>query len=244
MKKGIYILPNSITLCGMSCGFYSILASFKGHFEIAVWGILIANIFDGLDGWIARLTNSATRFGIQLDSLSDLVAFGVAPSVLVYNWGFQHLSGLSGRIGWGVSFFFVMCGALRLARYNVQMDTAESKSFTGMPIPAAATVAASFVLFSLEFLDDFFIKNYIALVLVFVLSLLMVSTIRYHSLKEFNIKGRKSFQFLVWFAIIFMLVYINPPVVMFLFSIFYMILGISEYSYFFYKKRKNKAFNQ
>lgn len=241
MKKGIYLLPNSITLCGMSCGFYSILASFKGHFEIAVWGILIANIFDGLDGWIARLTNSTTRFGIQLDSLSDLVAFGIAPAVLVYSWGLQHLSGLVGRIGWGVSFFFVMCGALRLARYNVQMDTAECKAFTGMPIPAAATVAASFVLFSLEFLDDLFIKNYIALLLVFILGLLMVSTIRYHSLKEINLKGRKSFKFLVLFAFTFMLVYINPPIVIFLFSVSYMILGISEYSYLFYKKRKSKA---
>jgi len=237
----------------MSCGFYSILASFKGHFEIAVWGILIANIFDGLDGWIARMTNSSTRFGIQLDSLSDLVAFGIAPAVLLYSWGFQHLSGLASRMGWGVSFFFVMCGALRLARYNVQMDTAESKAFTGMPIPAAATVASSFVLFSLEFFDDVFIKNhevlesptvYIAMALVFILGLLMVSTIRYHGLKELNLKSRKSFWFLVLFALLFFVTYINPPAVIFLASLLYMIWGISEYSYLFYKRRKSLPLNK
>jgi CDP-diacylglycerol--serine O-phosphatidyltransferase len=237
----------------MSCGFYSILASFKGHFEIAVWGILIANIFDGLDGWIARMTNSSTRFGIQLDSLSDLVAFGIAPAVLLYSWGFQHLSGLASRMGWGVSFFFVMCGALRLARYNVQMDTAESKAFTGMPIPAAATIASSFVLFSLEFFDDVFIKNhevlesstvYIAMALVFILGLLMVSTIRYHGLKELNLKSRKSFWFLVLFALLFFVTYINPPAVIFLASLLYMIWGISEYSYLFYKRRKSLPLNK
>jgi CDP-diacylglycerol--serine O-phosphatidyltransferase len=228
----------------MSCGFYSILASFKGHFEIAIWGILIANIFDGLDGWIARMTNSSTRFGIQLDSLSDLVAFGIAPSVLVYSWGFQHFTGLASRIGWGVSFFFVMCGALRLARYNVQMDTAESKAFTGMPIPAAATIASSFVLFSLEFCDDVFLKNYIAMALVFVLGLLMVSTIRYHGLKELNLKSRKSFWFLVLFVLLFFVIYINPPAVIFSFSMIYMLLGISEYGYFFYKRRKKAASEQ
>ena len=109
MKKGIYLLPNSITLIGMSCGFYSILSSYKGNVDNAfyinaAWGILAANIFDFLDGWIARLTNSSSRFGTQLDSLSDLIAFSAAPAVLIYSFGFHTM----GRIGWAASFFFVM----------------------------------------------------------------------------------------------------------------------------------------
>ena len=123
----------------MFCGFYAILASLKGHYIYSAWAILIANVFDGLDGWVARLTHSTTRFGIELDSLSDLVAFGIAPAVLIYSWALQSF----GRLGWGAAFLFVICGALRLARFNVQMGSAESKSFTGMPIPGAATVMAS-----------------------------------------------------------------------------------------------------
>src|SRR5512135_2769490 len=143
MKKGIYILPNSLTLCGMFFGFYSIMSAIKGNYEHAAWSIMIADVFDGLDGWVARLTNSTTRFGIELDSLSDLVAFGVAPSVLVYKWAIAPF----GRVGFAAAFLFTACGALRLARYNVQMGSAESKAFTGMPIPGAAGVLGALVLF-------------------------------------------------------------------------------------------------
>ncbi|MEW6214507.1 MAG: CDP-diacylglycerol--serine O-phosphatidyltransferase, partial [Nitrospirota bacterium] len=136
MRKGIYILPNTLTLCGMFCGFYSILVALKGDYLHAAWAIMIANIFDGLDGWVARLTHSTTRFGIELDSLSDLVAFGVAPSVMLYKWALTPF----GRVGWATAFLFVACGALRLARYNVQMGSTESRSFTGMPTPGAATI--------------------------------------------------------------------------------------------------------
>lgn len=139
MRKGIYILPNSLTLCGMFMGFYSILSSLKGDYIHASYAIIIAMIFDGLDGWVARLTNSTTKFGIELDSLSDLVAFGVAPSVLLYKWALFPFN----RIGWAAAFLFMACGALRLARYNVQMGSTESKAFTGMPIPAAATIVSS-----------------------------------------------------------------------------------------------------
>ncbi|MEW6586929.1 MAG: CDP-diacylglycerol--serine O-phosphatidyltransferase, partial [Nitrospirota bacterium] len=146
MRKGIYILPNTLTLCGMFLGFYSILASIKGLYLHASWAILLAGIFDGLDGWVARLTHSTTRFGIELDSLSDLVAFGVAPAVLLYKWALMPF----GRVGWAAAFFFVACGALRLARYNVQMGSTESKAFTGMPIPGAAGLLATLVIFYTE----------------------------------------------------------------------------------------------
>ncbi len=218
----------------MFCGFYAILASFKGHYMYGAWAILIANIFDGLDGWVARLTHSTTRFGIELDSLSDLVAFGIAPAVLIYSWALQSF----GRLGWGAAFLFVICGALRLARFNVQMGSAESKSFTGMPIPGAATVVASLVLFYNEVWGVLIGKNYIILLLPFLLAILMVSTLRYHGLKEIDPRSRKPFWLLVIVVIVFVLILMHPEIVIFIFSMVYMLWGIIENAVLFYRKRK------
>jgi CDP-diacylglycerol--serine O-phosphatidyltransferase len=236
MRKGIYILPNTLTLGGMFCGFYAILSSFKGHFIFSAWAILIAVIFDGLDGWVARLTNSTTKFGIQLDSLSDLVAFGVAPAVLIYSWGLQPY----GRLGWGASFLFVICGALRLARYNVQMETSESKAFVGLPIPAAGIVVASLVLFYNEVIGSLSGRNYIILFLPFLLAALMVSTMRFHGMKEFDFKTRKPFWLLVVIVVAFVLVFMNPEIVLFIFSVIYVSWGIVEGTLSFHRKRKLK----
>jgi CDP-diacylglycerol--serine O-phosphatidyltransferase len=240
MRKGIYILPNTLTLCGMFCGFYAILAAFKDSYVHGAWAILIANIFDGLDGWVARMTNSTTKFGIELDSLSDLVAFGVAPAVLIYSWGLQPF----GRFGWGAAFLFVICGALRLARYNVQMATAESKAFTGLPIPGAGTVVASLVLFYNEIWGDLTDRNYIILLLTFFLAILMVSTIRFHGLKEVDFKKRKPFWLLVVIGIAFVLIIMYPAIVLFIFSITYVLWGIIEGTYLLHKKRKLKEIIQ
>ncbi|MBI5196858.1 MAG: CDP-diacylglycerol--serine O-phosphatidyltransferase [Nitrospirae bacterium] len=234
MRKGIYILPNALTLCGMFLGFYAILASFKGSFIHAAWAILIANIFDGLDGWVARLTHSTTKFGIELDSLSDLIAFGVAPAVLLYGWSLHYF----GRFGWGAAFLYVMCGALRLARFNVQMGSAESKAFTGMPIPGAATIATSSVLFYHEMWGSLGGKNYLILALIFVLAILMVSTLRYHGLKEIDPKRRKPFWILVVFVIVLVLVAMHPENMIFIFAMCYMLWGIIENAVMFYKKRR------
>ena len=236
MRKGIYILPNTLTLGGMFCGFYAILASFKGHFIFAAWAIIIANIFDGLDGWVARLTNSTTKFGIQLDSLSDLIAFGVAPAILIYSWGLQPF----GRLGWGAAFLFVICGALRLARYNVQMATEENKSFVGLPIPAAGTILASLVLFYNELLGAMGGKNFILLFLPFLLATLMVSTIRFYSLKIIDFKNRKPFWLLVVIVVAFVFIFMYPEIVIFIVSIIYMLLGIIEGTLLFRKKRHLK----
>lgn len=235
MRKGIYILPNSLTLCGMFCGFYAILACFKGHYVYAAWAILIANIFDGLDGWVARLTNSTTKFGVELDSLSDLVAFGVAPAVLIYSWGDLHAFG---RIGWGAAFIYVGCGALRLARYNVQMGSTESKAFTGLPIPGAGTVIASLVLFYSDVLGTLEGRNYMILFLPFLLASLMVSTLRFHGLKEIDFKQRKPFWLLVVIVVAFVLIFMYPEIVIFLFAFIYVCWGIIEGTYIIYNKRK------
>jgi len=236
MRKGIYILPNTLTLCSMLLGFYSILASLKGNYLHAAWGILFATVFDGLDGWVARLTHSTTRFGIELDSLSDLVAFGVAPSVLLYKWALMPF----GRIGWVVAFWFLACGALRLARYNVQMGSTESKAFTGMPIPAAAAIMATLVLFYHEMWDSFPDRNIFILGLMILLAFLMVSTLRFHGAKELDFRSRKPFWILVAFVVILMLIVIHPPITLFLFAMLYLIGGIIENIILFLRKRDSK----
>ncbi len=240
MRKGIYVLPNTLTLCGMFCGFFAILSSFRGNFLHSAWGILIAVIFDGLDGWVARLTNSTTKFGIELDSLSDLVAFGVAPAVLIYSWSLQPF----GRLGWGAAFLYVICGALRLARYNVQMGSTESKAFTGLPIPGAGIVIASLVLFYNEVLGAQAGKNMAILTLTFVLAGLMVSTFRFHGIKELDFKKRKPFWLLVVIVVAIALIFMYPETVLFIFSIIYVVWGIIEGTYVIHKHRKAKEVTQ
>jgi len=239
MRKGIYILPNTLTLCGMFMGFYSILASLKGLYVDASWAIIIAMVFDGLDGWVARLTHSTTRFGIELDSLSDLVAFGVAPAVMLFKWNLASY----GRIGWSAAFLFMACGALRLARYNVQMGSAESKSFTGMPIPGAATIVATMVIFYYEIWQTVPAKNIYILLLTFILAVLMVSTLRFHGAKEIDFSKRKPFWILVAIVVGFAIIVMHPPIALFIFAMIYLFEGIIENIFLFYRrmKQRNKA---
>src|SRR4030042_4347686 len=224
MRKGVYLLPTTLTMCGMFFGFYSILAALKGNYLHAAWAILISNIFDGLDGWVARLTHSTTRFGIELDSLSDLVAFGVAPAVLIYKWSLMPF----GRVGWAAAFLFVACGALRLARYNVQMGSKESKSYTGMPIPAAAAIVATLVIFYNEMWDTVPYKNHLIVVLTFFLAVIMVSPLRFHGAKELDFSKRKPFWFLVAIVLVIAVVIIHPEIALFVFAMIYLIGGIIE----------------
>ncbi|KJR42341.1 CDP-diacylglycerol/serine O-phosphatidyltransferase [Candidatus Magnetoovum chiemensis] len=235
MKSGVYLLPNGLTLCGMFFGFYSIVSSLNGEYVTAGWAILIANIFDGLDGWVARLTNTTSRFGIELDSLSDLVAFGVAPSVMIFNGFISPF----GRIGLAVAFLYLSCGALRLARYNIQMVSTEKKYFTGMPIPAAATVLSTAVIFyNNQLMVQLPIKSFFILILTIVLSFIMISTLRYHGLKEFDLKKRKPFPILFLLLALGAIVAIHPQFILFLLAILYLIWGIIENSYLFYNRKK------
>jgi CDP-diacylglycerol--serine O-phosphatidyltransferase len=236
MRKGIYILPNTLTLCGMFMGFYSILSSLNGVYVHASYAIIIAMVFDGLDGWVARLTNSTTKFGIELDSLSDLVAFGVAPSVMLYKWALLPFS----RIGWAAAFLFMACGALRLARYNVQMGSKESKAFTGMPIPAAATIVSTLVIFHHEVWDTTPGKNYFILLLTVSLAVLMVSTLRYHGAKEIDFSKRKPFWILVAIVVVFTLVVMHPPIALFVFAMIYLIGGIVENIILYYRRGRQR----
>ena len=139
LRKGVYILPNLFTTGTLFAGYYSIVSAMNGQYEKAAWFILIATVFDGLDGQVARMTNTTSRFGVEYDSLADLVAFGVAPGLLMYSWALTTF----GKLGWLAAFLYVVCGALRLARFNVQVETVESKRFVGLPIPSAAWMVAS-----------------------------------------------------------------------------------------------------
>jgi CDP-diacylglycerol--serine O-phosphatidyltransferase len=234
MRKGIYVLPNTLTLCGMFMGFFSVLASLKGNYIHASWAIIVATVFDGLDGWVARLTHSTTRFGIELDSLSDLVAFGVAPAVMLYKWALWPF----GRIGWAAAFLFMACGALRLARYNVQMGSTESKSFTGMPIPGAAMIVATLVIFYHQISEVMPGRNYLILLLTVLLSVFMVSTLRYHGAKEIDFSKRKPFWILVIIVVVFTIIIVHPPIALFMFAMIYLIGGIIENIILFYQKRR------
>jgi len=237
MKKGVYLLPNSLTLCGMFFGFYSILATISGNYVNAAWAVFIAMIFDGLDGWVARLTNSTTKFGIELDSLSDLVAFGVAPAVLMHNWSLNTY----GRIGWAASFLFVACGALRLARYNVQMGSEEKKSFTGLPIPGAAIIVASTVIFYFNQIGYDAGRNIYLLVLTIVLSILMISTLKFHGVKEIDFRERKPFWVLVFIVLIIVIVAVHPPIALFSFAMLYLSAGILENIFLYSKKLQRRT---
>jgi CDP-diacylglycerol---serine O-phosphatidyltransferase len=232
----------------MFAGFYSIVASFNGDFERAAWAILIASIFDVLDGWVARMTHTATRFGIEMDSLADVISFGVAPGILAYTWTLSSF----GKIGWLGSFFLVACAALRLARFNVQMGSAEKKHFTGLPTPASALVIATTVLayeevvgilerLNLVRLADAVVKDYWVLALTFLLAGLMVSNITYHSLKEANLKERRPFGILVVIAAFLAVVAYHPALVLFLVSVSYVAVGIAEALYQLVRKRKPTA---
>ncbi len=236
MKKGVYILPNGLTLSGMFFGFYAVLSALNGDYVRAAWAILIATVFDGLDGWVARLTNSTTRFGVELDSLSDLVAFGVAPAVLVYTWSLNPF----GRVGAAAAFLFVACGALRLARYNIQMGSTEKLSFTGMPIPAAAIIIATLVIFHHSISGDVPERSIPVLLLTVVLAILMISTLRFHGAKEIDFKKRKPFWALVIFVLIIVITLVHPPVALFSFAMVYLLWGIIENAYLLYRRMKKK----
>jgi CDP-diacylglycerol--serine O-phosphatidyltransferase len=217
MKKinKVLLLPNALTALSLMCGCYSILQSYNGNFGKAALLIFFSFVLDGLDGKIARLTGSVSSFGKEFDSLSDLVAFGVAPGVLVYGWVLWNL-----RIGWGVVFLFIACGALRLARFNVSRDLSH---FQGLPIPGAALFLASFYLFSRKVnLPPMEIPLVVMLLL---LSFLMVSTIPYPSFKKLELKKYTGYRALVLFLLFLVVLFVEPIFTLFFLSALYVAFG-------------------
>lgn len=214
VRKGVYILPNLITSASLFGGFYAIVASFDGNFEKAAVAILVSAILDGLDGRIARLTGTSSRFGVEYDSLADLVAFGLAPGILIFTWALRPF----GRYGWLAAFLYVVCGALRLARFNVQVTTIESKRFNGLPIPAAAFLVTTTVLMFFHIgKGEEMIKHITVLILIYLLAFLMISNVKFYSFKELNMRQRRPFRLLV--GLIFLLIAIAAEPVLMLFAL-------------------------
>ena len=221
IKKGIYVLPNLFTTAALFCGFYSIIASLQEKFIIAAITILAALILDGLDGRIARITNTTSKFGAEYDSLADLVAFGVGPSLLAYNWAMSFY----GKWGWIAAFMFVVCGALRLARYNIQIGIIKSKVFNGLPIPAAASVVATTVLFFDQLGVEGKFHNPYLLFFVVILSLLMVSNVKYYSFKDMNLFVRKPFMSFFLLVILLIVIVAEKEIMPFVLMLGYAISG-------------------
>jgi CDP-diacylglycerol--serine O-phosphatidyltransferase len=241
MKKGIYILPNLFTSASLFSGFYSIIASFKELFVPASIAILFAVVFDGLDGRIARLTNTTSKFGAEYDSLADVIAFGIAPSLLAYCWAMS----IYGKWGWIVAFLFVLCGALRLARYNIQIGIIESSVFNGLPIPAAAAVVATTVLF---FSSDYVgvegkFHNIFIMVFVIILSLLMVSSIKYYSFKDMKLLVRKPFTIFFWLVVLSIIIVAEPELMFFVLILGYALSGPIWWVVKLFRKTKEKKSN-
>ena len=234
LRKGVYILPNLITAAGIFAGFYVIIAATDGHYERAAWFILVAAIFDGLDGKVARLTGTSSKFGVELDSLADVISFGVAPGVLLYLWALRPF----GKLGWLAAFLYVICGALRLARFNVQVSTVESRRFVGIPIPAAACIVATCVLLFYELGGTGTIKMFSMVVLVFLLAILMISNVEYLSLKDPELFKRQPFLILVVAIILLIVVVAKPEIMLFLVGMAYMISGPVVFFLGWRKKRR------
>ncbi len=221
MKKGIYVLPNLFTTASLFAGFYSIIASMYGRFTPAAVAIIVAWVLDGMDGRMARMTNTTSKFGAEYDSLADLVAFGVAPAILSFVWSLSAY----GKWGWLTAFLFVTCGALRLARFNVQINTIDKSLFNGLPIPAAAIVVASTVIL-FHFLGMEGPFNHLAILLaVIALALLMVSNVKYYSFKDLNYFLRKPFLSFVLIVLILIIVIAEPQITIFTFALGYSLSG-------------------
>ena len=230
-RRGIYLLPNLFTTAALFSGFYAIVQSMNNKFEYAAVAIFIAMVLDGLDGRVARMTHTQSEFGAEYDSLSDMVSFGVAPSLLIYEWAFRDL----GKWGWFAAFIYCVCAALRLARFNANIDVVDKRYFQGLPSPAAAALVAGFVwvLGDIGYTGND-IRWYAAALTVFA-GLSMVSSLRFYSFKDFNL--RRSVPFIVIFllAMFFVVVFSYPAGVLFILFLTY---ALSGYAFWLLDLRK------
>ena len=216
-SRGIYLLPNLLTTAGLFSGFFAIVSSMNGHFIDAAVAIFIAMIFDGLDGRVARMTNTQSEFGAEYDSMADMVSFGIAPGLVAYNWA---LSGM-GKFGWLAAFVFVACAALRLARFNTQVGIADKRYFQGLASPAAAAVIASLVWVGAEYQLDGQSHGFIVGVITIISGLLMVSNFRYNSFKDVDWKGKVNFLVVLIIVLVFVIVASSPEnVLLVIFTIY------------------------
>ncbi|MDH3630872.1 MAG: CDP-diacylglycerol--serine O-phosphatidyltransferase [Gammaproteobacteria bacterium] len=228
MPKGIYLLPNMFTTGALFAGFYAIIAAMNGRFEVAAIAIFLAGLLDGLDGRVARLTNTQSAFGAEYDSLSDMVSFGVAPALIVYLWSLVYLRDVSvfmGKLGWLAAFIYATSTALRLARFNTQIGVADKRYFQGLASPAAAAVVmgAVWVCESYDIIGEDVV--YAALVLTIAAGILMVSKFPYYSFKDFDLRERVPFVSLLAVVLVFVFLSIETATVLFSCFFLYMLSG-------------------
>lgn len=220
-RRGIYLLPNLFTTAALFAGFYAIVSAMGGDYEHAAVAIFVAMVLDGLDGRVARLTNTQSDFGAEYDSLADMVSFGLAPALVAYEWS---LSGM-GKLGWLAAFVYAAAGALRLARFNTQVGIADKRFFQGLASPAAAAIVAGAVWVGHVYGFDGAQLRMPMFILTVAAGLLMVSNVRYYSFKELDLKGKVPFVAVLAIVLVFVFISIDPPWVLFGFFLLYAISG-------------------
>ena len=240
-RKGIYILPNLFTLAALFGGFYAVVMAMNGRFDLAATGVFCAMVLDSLDGRVARMTNTQSAFGEQMDSLSDMVSFGAAPALIAYEWALKGL----GRWGWIAAFVYCACAALRLARFNVNTGVVDKRFFQGLPSPAAAALVAGFIWLVTEVGvrgEDLLWLSWTQVTWVmfgFTLyaGLTMVTNVPFYSFKDVQMKKSVPFVVIVLIALVIAIINIHPPIV--LFSVF-VIYGLSGYAVYGWRRAKGQ----
>jgi len=229
-NRGIYLLPNLFTISGLFAGFYAIVAAMKGMFDVASLAVFISMIADCLDGRVARLTNTESEFGAEFDSLSDLIAFGVAPALVIYSWSLVHL----GKVGWLVAFFYLAATALRLARFNVEENSGHY--FKGLPSPAAAGLITGMVCF----FDVNHLQSHAVYILSAIMTViaagLMVSSVRYYHFKQLDLRGKVPFVVILAIIVGVILIALDPERIIFLVFLLYAASGIATSLWYFRDK--------
>lgn len=234
-RQGIYLLPNSFTLAALFAGFYAVVQAMNHRFDYAAVAIFVAMLLDGMDGRVARLTHSQSAFGAEFDSLSDMVSFGVAPALVIYEW---QLRGL-GKLGWMVAFIYCASAALRLARFNTLIGVADKRWFTGLPSPSAAALVAGLVWVSLEYgFDTLPGIDWLSLLLTAFAGLSMVTNVRFWSFKELHVRRKVPFFGLMLLVLVILLLVASPPLVLFAFFVAY---GLSGYLGALWRARRRAA---
>lgn len=233
-RRGIYLLPNLFTTATLFFGFYAILAAMNGKFETAAIAIFVAMLMDGLDGRVARITNTQSEFGAEYDSLADMIAFGLSPALVMYSWA---LSGM-GKLGWLAAFIYTAGTALRLARFNTQIGVADKRYFQGLPSPSAAAIVAGSVWLGVDYSIAGETVRWPATLLITAIGLLMISNFRYHSFKEIDFHGKVPFMAMVAVMLGFAVILTHPPTVLFL---LFFVYGLSGPIITVVKLRERKA---
>jgi CDP-diacylglycerol--serine O-phosphatidyltransferase len=224
LRRGIYLLPTLFTVGNLFCGYWAMVLTIRGDFKVAGILIIVAAALDGMDGRIARLTGTTSPFGLEFDSLADMVSFGVAPALLGYHWALAPL----GRTGWMISFLFAVCVAMRLARFNIQTSMGDKRFFAGLPCPSAGAMLACVAFAFPEQVDNRMVSILVA-ALVCGLGLLMISRLRYYSFKDFDLRSRRSYIYVLPLAAVIVSISVWPREAMLLFGTAYIVSAPTYY---------------